>query len=232
MFSIFKFNRRTLSVSVAAMTAAGTFTPINLLTSPVGAQSAVCNGSSGRPFSQAPAEFRNEGRDAANAATSPDVPLRVFNTERETLRSGGRNFAVTIFEFNGTQSNGCQLEVDVLRNPQTGQVVTQEIEFELRNRSFLPAVVNRRLDQAPLGSRFNEDLFERSFRPSGQPFGRNLPPLEPGTNFYEVEGVCTADIEFFGGENPDQACGPGEEFSRAEAVIREDGTLVLIEGAT
>lgn len=223
-----KFNCRALAVSIAALTTAGTFTPINLLSPQASAQTATCNGSAGRPISEAPAAFRQEAQEAANASTSPDVRLTVFNTENERINGS----TVTIFEFNGTLPNGCQLEIDVLRNPNSGQIVTQEIETELLNRSALPASVRQRLDQAPLGNRFAENVFERSVRPSPQPFGHNVPPVGPSDTVFEIGGNCTGDIEFFGGNNSSQACGPGEEFPSAEAVINSGGNLILIENNT
>lgn len=223
-----KFNCRALAVSIAAFTTAGTFTPINLLSPQASAQTAVCNGSTGRPVSEAPAAFLQEARDAANASTEPNVRLTVFNTENERINGS----TVVIYEFNGTLDNGCQLEVDTLRNPNSGQIVTQEIEFELPNRDALPLNVRQRLDQAPLGNRFAENLFERSVRPSPQPFGHNVPPVGPSAIVFEIGGNCTGDIEFFGGSNSNQACGPGEEFPSAEAVITNGGNLILVEPNT
>ncbi len=211
MFSTSNLNRLALSMSTAAITVIGTFSPI---TSPVVAQQARCvppTPIGGRPISQAPADVRVAAQTAANAATNPDTKLTVFDTERED--------GVTIYEFNGRQNNGCQLEIDALRPNKI-----EEIEKELPVLAQVPLAVRNRLKQQL--PNFKVTFIEQSTRP--QPQARPFPPIEPSAVLYELEGTCTATNPI-PGPNPGNYCKAGQT---GEATISENGTVFEFEVAS
>lgn len=208
MFSTSRLNRLALSVSTAALTVVGTFSPLN---------SAVVNKAAckqgdvvGASVTQAPATERTAADKAAVAYSNPDVRLNAppAKFERQTSSSGTKTVE---FANEIAADNFCNLEVDVL----AGTNKTEEIEEQLPSFSQLPpAVFNRLKRELP---NYTVTFIEKSTRPGLRP----VPPLTPNTVVYEIEGTCNGINQPY--------CTSG---TKGEAQISSDGTKFVFEPAT
>lgn len=205
MFSVISSNRWTRSISAAAITVVGIFGSIP---SPAVAQTTcttnINTGTEPLP-GPVPARVRTAAQNAANAALNPDPRLTRYDIEDEDT---GR-----VYELRGRQSNGCQVEIDVLAPNRV-----EEIEVQLAALSGVPAAVRNRLNATLPASSFRVGFIERSQRP--QP-PKAVPPLTGIATFYEIEGTCTRAIA--------NICTAGQVV---EATINSNGTTIETEVAS
>ncbi len=176
MFSTSRFNRLALSVSTVAFTVVGNFSPLN---SAVLDRAACRRGDIvGASVTSAPATERAAADRAAVAYSNPDVRLNAPPARFERQTSGG----VRTVEFANeiAADNFCNLEVDVL----AGTNRIEEIEEQLPSLAQLPAPVRSRLQQEL--PNYTVTFIEKSTRPGN----RAVPPLQPNTVVYEIEGTC------------------------------------------
>lgn len=226
MFSTSRLNRWALSISTAAVTVVGTFSPITI--SPVAAQTAPCI--SNADFNAGTFDIRDITRtNTLNSIPNPDKPPANISGASQTA---ARNAAIafyptnnpntlftrfdrdgTTFEFRGKQPNGCQLEVDALQPSNR----IEEIEQQIRSSAFNTAV------PAPVRNRLNQEIpnrtivfIEKSIRPN-RVVGPN-DSLNGDPVFYEIEVNCT-------GPNPPY-CAAGQS---GEATISANGNNFAFE---
>lgn len=233
MSSTSNLSRWALSVSTAAITVVGSFSPVIF---PVAVQAApACSPQS--PITglalpnNVPAAARTQAQRAGNSVANPDVTLTNFSRQISagvrTIEQRGRQTSPLASAIPGS---GCLLEVDVVvtGTPPNEQVVgVEEIEEQLaiQNQSTLPtlpaAVRNRLRAEGFTAARFRVSFLERSRRYSPpQNFPSNA-AIAPDAIVYEIEGTCTA--------NNLPYCSAGQS---GEADISADGTSFLFEPAS
>ncbi len=222
-----------MSISTAAITAVGSFSPVIFQ---VAVQAApAC--SPQEPLTglalpgNVPAAARTQATRAGNSVANPDVPLTRFSRQVSggvrTIELTGRQTATAASAIPGS---GCLLEVDVVvtGTPPNERVVgVEEIEEQLaiQNQSTLPtlpaAVRNRLRAEGFTAARFRVSFLERSRRYSPpQNFPSNA-AIAPDGVVYEIEGTCTA--------NNLPYCSAGQD---GEAQISADGTTFLFESGS
>lgn len=151
MFSNLNLNRWTSSISAAAITVVGIFGSVS---SPADAQTTCTR--------------RTAGTTALSGA---GVPTNVLTFARSNTPTGvtltrladiEQEGSTTIYELRGYRSNGCSVEVDVIR---TTTLRLDEVEEQLASVIQLPQLVRNTLASRARG--FTATLIERSTRPGG-----------------------------------------------------------------
>lgn len=220
MFSASHLNRWALSISTAAITVVGTFSPITI--SSVAAQTGACVSN---------ADFNSGTRDLTDDITKTETTFKTLpngdDKPPQNISSASQDAAqdaalalypnnstpntlftrydvdAGVLEFRGKQPNGCPLEVDVLQSNRI-----EEIEQQIQTLGQVPAPVRNKLNQELPNT--TTIVVEKSTRPN-RVVGPN-DSLNGDPVFYEIEVSCT-------GANP-RYCTKGQF---GEATISANG---------